>query len=106
MNTITLATTSTTYEVGIQVTEFGLLQTFPGVPVYRAPEIELRWSNDGGHVWSNPYAVGVGKAGEYQARSIWRRLGQGRNRVFEISVSDPIPWRIVDCEIELESGSN
>ncbi len=106
VNTITLATTSTTYEVGIQVTEFGLLQTFPGVPVYRAPEIELRWSNDGGHVWSNPYAVGVGKAGEYQARSIWRRLGQGRNRVFEISVSDPIPWRIVDCEIELESGSN
>jgi len=54
------------------------------------PEAMLRWSNDGGQTWSNEAWVNIGKAGETRARAIWRRLGTGRNRVFELAITDPI----------------
>lgn len=54
------------------------------------PEAMLRWSNDGGQTWSNEVWVNIGKAGETRARAIWRRLGTGRNRVFELAITDPI----------------
>lgn len=71
-------------------------------PYTRAPQMMLRWSNDGGHTWPNEYQLDCGQAGEYSARVIQRRLGQGRNRVFEISVTDPIPWRIIAGEVQAE----
>lgn len=49
------------------------------------PLINLRWSDDGGYTWSNYYTRGMGKTGEYRKRVIWRRLGNGRQRVFEVS---------------------
>lgn len=61
------------------------------------PVLMLRWSDDGGHTWSNIHTVSAGAMGAYQTRAIWRRLGRSRNRVFELTVSDPIPWRIVDA---------
>jgi hypothetical protein len=70
----------------------------------RDPVMDLRWSDDSGHTWSNTYAVGCGQAGKYKTRVIWRRLGQSRNRVYEISMTDPIPWRIVDAYLEAEPG--
>jgi hypothetical protein len=62
--------------------------------------INLRWSNDGGHTWSNEYSAGAGKAGEYTKRVMFRRLGRARDRVYEISMSDPIPWRITDAYLK------
>lgn len=63
----------------------------------RAPQIMLRWSDNRGKTWSNEHVVGLGKAGEYNARAIWRRLGQSRYRVYEASGTDPIPWTIIDA---------
>jgi len=68
------------------------------------PKLMLRWSDDGGKTWSNEYMAGAGKAGQYKARAIWRRLGRGRDRVYEISASDPIPWRIVDAYLMASPG--
>jgi hypothetical protein len=43
-------------------------------------------------------ALDFGQAGAYQTRAVLRRLGKARKgRVFEFSVSDPIPWRITDA---------
>ena len=64
------------------------------------PQIMLRISNDGGRTWGQERWVGAGKRGEYGHRAIWFRLGSGRDRVFEVSVSDPIPWRLVGAEVE------
>ena len=61
----------------------------------RPPRLMLRWSNDAAHTWSNEYMIDCGEVGEFSTRVIQRRLGQGRNRVFEISATDPIPWRII-----------
>lgn len=59
------------------------------------PQLMLRWSDDGGETYSNTYGRSLGKAGKYSQRAIWRRLGRGRNRVFELSISDPVQRTIL-----------
>lgn len=71
---------------------------------YRGPQAMLRWSDDGGHSWSNLYNVDCGTAGNYLTRAIWRRLGRSRDRVYELSVSDPVPWRVVDAYLQASPG--
>lgn len=68
------------------------------------PQIMLRISNDGGRTWGQERWVGAGKRGEYGHRAIWFRLGSGRDRVFEVSVSDPIPWRMIGAYIDVAPG--
>lgn len=63
----------------------------------RPPQAMLRWSDTRGSTWSNERIVGMGFAGEYTTRVIWRRLGRSRYRVYEVVVSDPIPVAIVDA---------
>jgi hypothetical protein len=66
------------------------------------PQMMLRWSDDGGHTWSNEYWVPMGKIGEYYRRVIWRRLGMTlklRDRVYEISGTDPVKLAIMDAEL-------
>jgi len=70
------------------------------------PLAMLRWSNDGGQTWSNVLNASAGPIGAYAQRVAWRRLGSARDRVFEVSVSDPIPWRLVDAYLELEVGTS
>lgn len=66
----------------------------------RDPQLYLRWSNDHAHTWSNSYALDCGQAGQYKKRVIRRRMGRARTRTFEISMTDPIPWRIVDAYLK------
>jgi len=66
----------------------------------RPPQAMLRWSNDRGSTWSNEHIASMGFAGEYQTRVIWRLLGRSRYRVYELSVSDPVPICIVDSYLK------
>ncbi len=64
--------------------------------------VMLRWSDDGGHTWSNEHWASMGKLGEYGKRVIWRRLGMTtklRDRVYEISGSDPVKIAIMGAEL-------
>jgi hypothetical protein len=63
------------------------------------PVVSLRWSDDGGHSWSNYHEKEAGKVGEYGKRVIWRRLGATRDRVYEISGSDPVKTAIVGADL-------
>jgi len=84
------------------------LETGLGLPVGQGsdPQVMLRWSNDGAKTWSSEYKLSAGKIGEHGKRVVFRRLGMTRKtRVFEVSVTDPVPWRIADAEIEVEVGS-
>jgi hypothetical protein len=66
------------------------------------PEVMLRWSDDGGHTWSNEHWVKIGKIGEYGRRAIWRRLGMTqklRDRVYEVSATDPVKTAIMGAEL-------
>lgn len=70
------------------------------------PQLMMRFSNDGGRTWSDEYQGAMGKIGEYKARALWRRLGQSRDRVYEVSVSDPVDVNFVDAEIDVMVGEN
>ena len=70
------------------------------------PQVMMRWSDDGSHTWGNEHWVSAGKMGQYSARAIWRRLGRGRNRVFEISVTDPVPWRVISANMDVSEGTS
>jgi Neuraminidase (sialidase) len=57
------------------------------------PEAMLRWSDDGGHTWSNEHWTQMGRIGQYGYRAFWRRLGMTvklRDRVYEVSGTDPV----------------
>lgn len=72
------------------------------------PQVSLRWSDDGGHTWSNYHSRTMGRIGEYFTRVIWRRLGMTlklRDRVYEVSGSDPVKVNITGAELTA-SGTN
>jgi hypothetical protein len=54
------------------------------------PQALLSWSNDGGHTYGNEYLSSVGAVGLFKTRLLWRRLGYSRDRVFNLTISDPI----------------
>lgn len=54
------------------------------------PQIMLRWSDDSCQTWSNQRLIPVGKVGNTKNRAITRRLGASRDRVYEVSISDPV----------------
>lgn len=55
----------------------------------------IRYSDDGGHNWSNARVVSIGTSGEYRRQVNLRRLGRTRHRVWEIEVSSPAKRDIV-----------
>lgn len=70
------------------------------------PQAMLRWSNDGGSTWSNEHWTSIGRMGKYTNRAIWRRLGTARDRIFEVSVSDPVKCVIVSANLKATQGEN
>jgi hypothetical protein len=69
-----------------------------------SPQAMLRFSDDGGHTWSNEKWASIGAIGKYKTRAIWRRLGNFRDRVFEVTISDPVKVSILGAEVEVEGG--
>ena len=66
------------------------------------PEAMLRWSDDGGHTWSNEHWKQMGAIGQYGYRTIWRRLGMTlklRDRVYEVSGTDPVKISVMGAEL-------
>ena len=66
------------------------------------PQVMLRWSDDGGHTWSNDHWRSMGLTGQYGRRVIWRRLGMTlklRDRVYEVSGTDPVKIAIMGAEL-------
>ncbi|MFZ2287612.1 MAG: packaged DNA stabilization protein [Bacteroidales bacterium] len=66
------------------------------------PLVNLRWSDDGGHTWGNYHTRPIGRIGEYARRVIWRRLGMTtklRDRVYEISGTDPVKISIMGAQL-------
>jgi hypothetical protein len=87
------------------VTNTGDLLLFSPPTVEGAdPEVMLRWSDDGGHTWSNEHWSKMGRIGQYGRRVFWRRLGMTmklRDRVYEVSGTDPVKIAIIGAELLL-----
>jgi hypothetical protein len=93
------------YELSDQdISGYELVTTsYPAAPGYD-PKVMLRWSDDGGHTYSNEHWSSIGKIGAYGHRTFWRRLGMTlklRDRVYELSGTDPVKIAIVGAELIL-----
>lgn len=80
------------------------MQTGIGVPDGTAPQAVLRWSDDGGHLWSNERIVAVGPPGMTAQRVQFKRLGStrrnsGLDRIFELSSTDQFPVALIGAEV-------
>jgi hypothetical protein len=76
---------------------------YPAAPGYD-PQVMLRWSDDGGHTWSNEHWKSMGKIGQFGYRTIWRRLGMTlklRDRVYEVSGTDAVKIAIMGAELQV-----
>jgi hypothetical protein len=68
------------------------------------PVVVLRWSNDGGHTWSNERTGHIGVQGAYDQRVLWNRLGHARDRVYEVSGTDPVKIVITGAYLDASAG--
>jgi len=66
------------------------------------PILKLRYSNDAGATWSSWLEASLGATGETGRRLRYARLGSGRNRIFEIELSDPVSLTIIAAYAEVE----
>lgn len=66
------------------------------------PTVMLRFSDDGGHTWSNEITSSAGVVGNYTARARFTRLGRSRDRVYRITMSDAVPWVVSSAFVEVE----
>jgi hypothetical protein len=72
------------------------------------PQAMLRWSDDAGHTWSREHWTSLGAIGRYGQRVFWRRLGMTlklRDRVYEVSGTDPTKIVIMGAELILDGTS-
>lgn len=69
------------------------------------PQAMLQWSNDGGFTWSNEAWAPIGKIGEKLRRVRWRRLGKARDRVFKVTITDPVKVVICGASAEVTVGA-
>lgn len=69
------------------------------------PQAILQWSDDGGHTWSDERWADIGAIGKKKTRVIWRRLGSARDRVYRVTIADPIKAVLIGAEIGVEKGA-
>jgi hypothetical protein len=86
----------------------GKLLVETGLPTSTAidPQVMLRWSDDGGHTWSNEHWRSMGLTGQWGRRVIWRRLGMTlklRDRVYEVSGTDQTKIAIMGAELNVSA---
>ena len=70
------------------------------------PLVALRFSNDGGNTWSQEYQASMGASGQTKKRLRWTRLGSARDRVFEISTSEPVKHVWQEAYVEFSGGAH
>ena len=68
------------------------------------PRIVLEISNDGGQTWSNPIYASLGQIGRWNTRARWQRLGSSRDRVFRVTVTEPVKTQMLSAMLDVEVG--
>lgn len=95
-----MSTNNTFLDCFLQVSQGGVISVTQPLPHQRAPQIDLRWSDDGAHTWSSYRTQSIGLTGEFQKRVRFQRLGKSRNRIYEMAFNDPVALRVVDAYVK------
>lgn len=70
------------------------------------PLVGMRYSNNGGKTWSNEQFRDAGRRGQYSHRVKWNRCGMARKKTFEVVVSDPVPWRLLNAYLDFSPSAD
>ena len=88
--------------------DFLQVQFQPGVGLVTGqgsdPQMMLRWSDDGGSTWSGIYNIAIGKMGIYKNRAVKRQMGWARDRVYEVTITDPVKAVIISADLKTSAG--
>ena len=68
------------------------------------PQAMLQISDDTGITWGNEKWQSIGKLGQYDRRLRWQRLGRSRNRLYRITITDPVERIILGAYVDLTEG--
>lgn len=69
------------------------------------PQIMLDWSDDGGRTFCDRQLWrSMGAKGAYRTRLKWTRLGQARDRVYRVTISDPVQRTIIAAHADATAG--
>ncbi len=68
------------------------------------PQASLCWSDDGGHTFGTEMFAPMGKIGERRRRVNFRRLGKSRDRVFRLTITDPVKRVLLQAGCEMTEG--
>jgi len=86
------------------------LQFQPGVGLQSGqgsnPQAMLRWSDDGGATFGSEHWRSLGRVGQYKNRSRWTQMGEARDRVYEVSISDPVYRVLVSSNLRTSLGAH
>lgn len=64
--------------------------------------VQIRYSKDGGNNWSNWVERSLGEVGDFEKRVRVSRLGTGRQWVFHVRVTSPIPAHLIGASAKIE----
>jgi hypothetical protein len=65
------------------------------------PQVWMDFSDDHARTFSTARLASIGKQGQFATRAIWRRLGRSRDRVYRVTITDPVPVNIVGAFLEV-----
>lgn len=69
------------------------------------PQAYLTISRDGGNTFGQRWPSPIGKIGQYKNRTMWRKLGFGRDNLVDIEVIDPVRRDIVGVTLKAFSSA-
>lgn len=94
----------------VRMNKFELdMETGVGLPTGQGsdPQVMLDWSNDGGRSFTlQQQWQSLGAIGAYTKRLRWMRLGQFRNRVMRVTISDPVTRTVIANSVDLKVGTS
>lgn len=70
------------------------------------PTMMLSCSRNGGKTFGPEMWTSAGPIGDFETRVFWGPLGQATHFVPRFVMTDPVPWRLVDCDVNLTAGLN
>lgn len=70
------------------------------------PAVSMQYSNTAGKRWNSERIRRGAKKGELDHVTEWRNCGSTTGtRAFQVVMSDPVPWRIVDAQLATRPGA-
>ena len=75
------------------------------VPLGADPQVMLSVSDDGGRTWNEQTKKrSIGKIGKYLTRVRWLKMGQFRQRIVKLEITDPVKRAIVGFYADIKQG--